>query len=250
MSKRDKAQFQSFGAAAVGFLAVVAVGALLLLLPRGAGMKAPETAYAPVDASSRAFARPRTVRPVPPEARASSPAPLLPESDGADEAAAAPAPSPAPAAQASAAPAAATPPALAADAPVDMTGSARSSARLDAKAVAAVPAAAKAKIPALKPFAQPKLDLSRSSAFAATVHYSVASRAELMGRAAGPVYNFGGADLKAKLGAVAGQTSHQVEAAQAQLDTSAVSPQDKSAFDKNAAALQASIQSATAAAGK
>jgi hypothetical protein len=228
------------------------------MLPHGSAMKAPESAYAPVEAAPvRAIARPSCPAPAV-ESREASPAPLLPASERDDSvaasapAAAASAPvkaSAAPAA-ASAAPSAASAPALAKTASVDMTGSARSSARLQAKAARPAKPAAKsvAAAPALKPFATPKLDLTRDS-FATKVHYSVASRAELMGRAAGPVYNFGGsADLRSKLGRMAGQTSHQVDELAAKVDQTDVAPAAKESMKKDLESLRAKVNEADAAA--
>jgi hypothetical protein len=77
-------------------------------------------------------------------------------------------------------------------------------------------------------------------AIAAEVRYGVNSRAELMGRAVGPVYNFEGsgaaggrsARLAAELTQPAGAI-RQVDAAQAQIDASALDPADKAAIDSS-----------------
>jgi len=135
---------------------------------------------------------------------------------------------PAPAAAPGAAPSAAG---LVVTQHLDGSSSARSSARAS---VASAAPAEKGGVAAKKPFVAPKLDLSRSqNALVSSVHYGVSSRAELMGRAAGPVYNFSGknpgSDQSGKLAAGA---MKQVDAVQAKIDSSSLSDSDKAAFDE------------------
>jgi hypothetical protein len=249
MTEYGKAQIQALGAGLIGFVVVVGVGALLIFPHGNASVKAPVSSYAPVDVTSNLTA------PVPvaksinggaPQGESapaqSSPAPILPSDDSDD------APKPAPSAVAPAAPAPAPQPsAKNAPAPslsvtqhLDGASSANSSAK-------ATVAAAPAKAPAKKPMIAPKLDLSKApqGSLASSVHYGVNDRAELMGRAAGPVYNFAGRNVNPK-GAPApeaaptGGALDQVDAAQKQIDNSSLSDADKATIDATLAKVKQS----------
>lgn len=250
MTAHAKMQFQTLGAGVLAFAVVVGLGSLVLLHHGGAAVAAPVSAYAPVDAAS-AFAVPaRAVRPASDPA-ASSPAPLLTDEERPADAAA-------PAA--SVAPGASTPVTTPAAAPklvvsrhLDVSSSAGSSAAAGSTPPKPKLAAAK------KAFVAPKLDLSKSQGtVASTVHYGVASRSELMGRAAGPVYNFAGkaaGQQKAEVAAgsmapdVAAGTAgalQQVDKAQKQLDSSNVAPEDKAKLDQNLNQVRQSVNAVPA----
>jgi len=100
-----------------------------------------------------------------------------------------------------------------------------------AKASAAV-------VPALEPtgtlpkkkFVAPKLVTTRNGSIATTVHYGVSSRSELMGRAAGPVYNFkspGAKKAAAPAGKIGGQAAVKIEEVQKQLEGSSLDDKAK-----------------------
>ncbi|MCM2303327.1 MAG: hypothetical protein NDJ72_01380 [Elusimicrobia bacterium] len=199
MSEQNKSNFQALGAGLIGFVAVTAVGGGLLMFQSSRQAKstaAPAPAAAPIDLGST-MPRPSTQEaPVRSERRAHSPAPLIGDVDepAADEASAE-ASSPA----ASAASAAAS---LSPEAAPSAKGPALDVARhLDVEAGASsakaiVKNTAEAKKAALpgKKAPAPKLEVpAGDGAVASSVHYGVTSRSELMGRAAGPVYNIKGA---------------------------------------------------------
>lgn len=212
MSEQNKSNLQTFGAGLIGFAAVMAVGggALMFHSYRQAGSTAaPAPAAPPIDLGS-SLPRPVTPGAVHIERRAESPAPLIGELEESEE-------SNAPAAAprvpgASAAPAAPAAPVEAAPTPESAPAAKASALEVTqhlevegntSTAEASVKnttedgkdAAKPAKIPklALKKAAPAKLDApSSDGAVASSVHYGVTSRSELMGRAAGPVYNFKG----------------------------------------------------------
>ncbi|MBI3564108.1 MAG: hypothetical protein HY079_02805 [Elusimicrobia bacterium] len=224
MTEHGKASIQMVAAGLIGFALVVGGGGALLVLPRSSpAPKAASVARASVAAGTALAvpapaARPATaVAPAGGTAvAASSPAPILPES----------------AREEAAAPVAAAPAAAAAAAP-KLAVTRHLEVAHQASIPAAVPAAPVARLdaaPAKKPFVAPKLDLSKTqSAVASSVHYGVSSRAELMGRAAGHVYNFSGKGAKNAQSAqvAAGSMDQQLDAAQAQLDSSGMSEHDK-----------------------
>ncbi len=238
MSELTKSNFHAFGAGLIGFVAVVAIGGGALYLHSKNAKTGPVAAGAPIDLASpvhapapvsRFAARSETARPQ------QSPAPLIGETDE-EAAASAAAESAAPAK--AAAPAESGPirdaknaPRLVAGGGVDGAApSAHTSAelRFKDKVVLHDEAAAKADpkrgaVAAKKPEAQA----------IASVKYGVTSRSELMGRAAGPVYNFaGGQQQKAGVGKLAGETSARVEALRKQLDAPGISPEDRAKMQK------------------
>ncbi|MFI5347510.1 MAG: hypothetical protein ACHQ51_14140, partial [Elusimicrobiota bacterium] len=110
-----------------------------------------------------------------------------------------------------------------------------SSAHSSAEASVAAASAKTGGHPAKKPVIAPKLDLSKTpqGSLASSVHYGVNDRAELMGRAAGPVYNFAGRDVGQKAAPTpsAAGPMDQVDAAQKQIDDSSLSDADKATIN-------------------
>jgi hypothetical protein len=242
MSEQGKTQIQTLGAGFIGFVGVVGLGSLVIM-HHGTAPAASAVAYAPVDAASALAVPAATIRANPALSGAptgqsgavpSSPAPLL----SADDRAAVPdaPPSAAPAATATAGvPAAA--PKLVVGQHLDAASSASSSAQASASTAAPAP---KKLVPAKKPFFAPKLDLTKNQGtIASTVHYGVSDRSELMGRAAGPVYNFSGKGAGGQGAAVAAGSMdangamQAVNAAQAQVDASAANGAQKAQLDQN-----------------
>jgi hypothetical protein len=248
MSEDGNDQMKAFVAGLLGFVVVVVLGGLLILRQGGVTVKAPVANYAPVEAAPAPA--PSAQIPVSRPARAavaSSPAPLLPAGDLDEPATAAPAP--APSAAAASGPAAAK---LAVSQHLDPGSSAESSA-----SASAAPAHPSAKAPAAKKkgLLAPKLDLSKNQgSLVTTVHYGVSNRAELMGRAAGPVYNFSGknaaaqgapggpaqGDADSTAAADAGATG--VDAARQSVDASPLSPEDKAKILENLNQAQQTMQ--------
>lgn len=253
MTENGKAQIEAIGAGLVGFVVVVGVGVLFLMPRGGASVKAPPSSYAPVNVTAGLSAPDHSATPDRAGApmgmtgtAASSPAPLLPESERAA--------APAETASAAAAPAAAAPAAAAQSSfarklvvtqHLDGTSSAHSSAK--ASVASASPSPAKA-LPKKKVFLTPKLDLTNIPSLAATVHYGVSGRSELMGRAAGPVYNFSGRNAakgQASAPTAAGALS-KVDAAQDQIDNSPLADSDKAAINANLDQARQAVQNGAA----
>lgn len=197
MSEQNKSNYQALGAGLLGFVAVMAVGGGGMMLHsshRAKSAAAPAPAAAPIDLGS-SMPAPSLSRPsVQKERRAESPAPLIGEigedapeaSEGSSGAAAAASaalsPESAPSAKA---------PALEASRHLDVEPGSSSAKAVVKNTVEAKRAAAA--LPARKAPA-PKLEAAAGDgAVASSVHYGVTSRSELMGRAAGPVYNIKGA---------------------------------------------------------
>jgi hypothetical protein len=243
-----KSQMQTLAAGFLGFVGVVGLGSLLILHHGGAAVKAPVIAYAPVDADTGAPAPLRAANRSllgasldSSGSAASSPAPLLPD-EARDDAVAASGSAASVDVKMPATAAASKPAAKLVSQPLDSGASASSSAAMP------VAAATKSKaLPAKKTFVAPKLDLAKNQGIvASTVHYGVSDRAELMGRAAGPVYNFTGktaGQAQSDQVANAGQAqttqvapaavAQQVDAAKQQLDASDVPADQKAALDQN-----------------
>jgi len=195
MSEQHKTNFQAFGAALFGFIAVIAVGGGALMLHSSHKNAAPKPVPAaePIDLASPA-PREREAVALPTENRTESPAPLVGSDDDDTDAADAPADaSPSYAGAETAEAAAESFPESASDVKsggrrlrptehLDLSASGRASAEAVAAKGASV-ARKNAKFPAAR---KPSAKLA---AAVASVHYGVTSREELMGRAAGPVYN-------------------------------------------------------------
>lgn len=265
MTEYGKAQIQALGAGFVGFVVVVGAGALLMFPHGAASVKAPVSAYAPVDVTNSLSAPAPVARPVhaveAAAAVASSPAPILADDERETPEAAEPAPAPAPAP--AAVPSQAAAPAAHAPAPIQTAAAAPAPApvaapklapvrHLDvrggssARASAASSAQASA-LPAKKRGLDAKIDLSKTpDAVASSIHYGVNNRAELMGRAAGPVYNFAGKDTSADSAGARGQTSgagtlQNVDAAQQQVDNSPLTEADKATLKEDLNKVRAAV---------
>lgn len=240
MSEQSKSNLQVIGAGVLGFVAVVG-GAGLLLTGLGGRHGAPATAHAPVDdAALRAPAAPaRQARAL--EHRQSSPQPLLgalPEEPLSEETAAAPV-------HASLVGSAAPESSVAAGAPsLGALGAPRhagkgesvSSAKAEVKKFSTLePRAPEAPAPGAKPMPRLKLDGSRNS-IASSVHYGVTSRAELMGKAAGPVYNFKGSkggDESERVAALTKKAGDDMSALEKELEANtALSAEQKAEIKK------------------
>lgn len=222
MSEQNKSNYQALGAGLLGFVAVMAVGGGGMMLHsshRAKSAAAPAPAAAPIDLGS-SMPAPSLQRSAPQkERRAESPAPLIGEM-GEDESAGsggAVAPEAAAAASAALSPESAPTaksPALEATRHLDLEAGSSS-----AKAVVKNTAEAKkaAAAPPLRKAPAPKLEAAAGEgAVASSVHYGVTSRNELMGRAAGPVYNIKGAKGGGSTGA-AGKLAEDAEGKIAEL---------------------------------
>ncbi|MDD5302341.1 MAG: hypothetical protein PHS14_04455 [Elusimicrobia bacterium] len=215
MSEQSKSNFQAFGAGLLGFVAVLAIGGGALLVRSSQQAKAgsrPVAAAEPIDLGSSMPRPSMSPASVQKERRAESPAPLMgaeDESEGAEapaEASAAAASSPE-----SAPPAKSPAPRLEVTQHLDKPGNGSS-------ATAIVRNTAAPEKPA-KAFSHKTLKLDPAGmapASVASVHYGVTSRSELMGRAAGPVYNFKGKGAVGGSGAT-GQLADEVNAKVAEI---------------------------------
>jgi hypothetical protein len=242
MSDQGKSNFQAFGAGLLGFVAVMAVGGGAMMVHNSQQAKAAaRPAAAPIDLGS---SMPRTMSGAVAlkERREESPAPLM----GAEDESESPQASANAANAAGAAPAAATPaqaaeaaegakssgPALEVTQHLDKPGSGSS-----ATAVVKNAPAKNSKTAVKKTTA--KLDPTGGGSTAiASVHYGVTSRNELMGRAAGPVYNFKGGAGKAGSagkGQMAGDVAAKIADLQKQLDGSGLTPDQRAKIEKDLA---------------
>lgn len=202
MSEQSKDNLQAIGAGLGAFVVVVAFGAALLFKQHGAPA-ASSASIAPVEASVVGLPEPAVRHGAAfAERRQASPQPVVggAADDVSDEQFAAAAGGSGAAANANAALAggsSAHQQAASGAAALNGLGAPKhagkgesaSSARAEVKQVAAETKAEAA--PAPKPMPRVKLDTSRN-AVASSVHYGVTSRADVMGRAAGPVYNLSG----------------------------------------------------------
>lgn len=230
MSDQNKSNFQAFGAGLLGFVAVMAVGGGAMMFQSSRRSQAAvKPAAAPIDIGAP------VARPVSPanivhsENRAQSPAPLIGEdgAEGADEQASS---SGVAAESASAASENETASRLKVTRHLDVQGNG-STAKAVVKNTLSPEEAPKA---AAKParLAAPKLDAEAggAEAVASSVHYGVTSRSELMGRAAGPVYNFKGAGGKkggAAMGEMAADVNAKIAEIKRQLEDSNLSPEER-----------------------
>lgn len=225
MSEQNRSNVQALGAGLLGFVAVMAVGGGAMMLHsshRAGSAAAPAPAAAPIDLEA-AMPRP-SMQPsgMQKERRAQSPAPLIgddEESSAAESApsaaprAAEPSPESAPAAKASG---------LAVARHLDTEGNG-STAEAAVKNTVEEKKAPKlqGKLPGKKAL---KLETAAGDgAVASSVHYGVTSRSELMGRAAGPVYNFKGAkggEGKAAAGKMAADADGKIADLRRQLENS------------------------------
>ncbi|MDE2490511.1 MAG: hypothetical protein KGM24_06660, partial [Elusimicrobia bacterium] len=148
-------------------------------------------------------------------------------------------------------------PKLAATRHLDVSSSARSSARASVASVRRTAAApARSEAPAAP--AVPKLASAGFGSHAvASIHYGVSDRSELMGNAAGPVYNFAGSKSDAKSAALMGPIAGPAATAAAfgevrkQLDDPNLSPADRARLQQALTdAQKASTDSSGAAAAQ
>ncbi|MEQ1918772.1 MAG: hypothetical protein ABL955_06190 [Elusimicrobiota bacterium] len=194
MSDQNKSNLQAFGAGLLGFVAVMAIGGGALMVRSSQQAKSaarPDAAAAPIDLGASMPRSAPSSNVAVKERRAESPAPLLgeDESEGSE--------APVAAGAASDAEGASLPSASSANSGasqlkvtqhLDKPGNGSSAVAI-VKNTLEPEKAAKAE----SKKAAAKLDATGGGANAiAAVHYGVTSRSELMGRAAGPVYNFKG----------------------------------------------------------
>jgi len=248
MSEQNQSNFQAFGAGLLGFAVVMAVGGGALMVHSSQQSKAakPAAAAAPIDIGApvprfeSVPARPQTER------RAESPAPLIGGEDESENVeAAAPARSGAAAASSSPEAAPSERARLKTVAHVE-TGGSRAAAEAAvintiAEEKEKEKAAAKPKAPVKK--LAVKLPQAAGAEAVASVHYGVTNRSELMGRAAGPVYNIkgGGAVGSAPQGKMAEDLNSKVSELKKQLDGSGLPPEARDKLLKDLAEAQKAV---------
>lgn len=210
MSDQGKSNIQALGAGLLGFVAVLAVGGGAVMLHNSQRTQAAaKPAGAPIDLSSpvpEMSASASRAR----ENRAQSPAPLI--GDVGDEAAAVQESASAAGGSAAAsagASAGAASSRLKVSQHLDVEPGASSAKAVVRNTVAPEEEPAAAPSPRK---AAPKLEPMDASEAVASVHYGVTSRNELMGRAAGPVYNIKGAKNAGGNLAAAGKMAGGVDA--------------------------------------
>lgn len=243
MSEQNQSNFQALGAGLLSFVAVMAVGGGAMLVHRSNQAKAgapPAAAAAPIDLGADA---PRPMAPaVRAERRAQSPAPLIGDAGTTEEAAETAAPAAAAASAASPRAPAAESPALSPEAAPRQDSRSRLQVAEHVEASAGEStAAAEVKETAARERAKAPAPLKKAAKKAvapigdaagtavASVHYGATSRNELMGRAAGPVYNIkGGArPTKSATGKMADDATTQIAGLRKQLDTAGLAPEDR-----------------------
>lgn len=225
MTDNGKSQIQTIVSAMLGFVLVVGVGALAVM-SRGGSAKSPSSASHPSSIPTAPAAEPALPAAAPAAAGvagASSPQPVLPSvmADKVSQEAA----SSEPAAQPAVSP---KPAALVVTQHLEATQT--TSAKVEVAAAPAAPAAKKMEPLATREFVTPKLAPTKNAGIASSVHYGVSSRSELMGRAAGPVYNFKGRGAKkadASGSKIGGEAATQIEEAQRQVEGSALDEKAK-----------------------
>lgn len=238
MSEQNQSNFQAFGAGLLGFVAVMAIGGGALMVRSSQQAKAgPEAAGAPIDLGS-SMSRP-SLSPISAqkERRAQSPAPLtgeVSEPEGSE----------APAAESAGA---------AVSSPESATKAQSSASHLEVTQHLDKPgngSSATAIVnnelaPESAPKAADKKALGKKSASkiapagggaVASVHYGVTNRSELMGRAAGPVYNVKGGSGKAGTGAtgkMAAEVNAKISEIQKQLEAPGLTPEKRDKLEKD-----------------
>lgn len=212
MSDQNKSNFQAFGAALLGFVAVMAVGGGAMLVYSSQQSKAgarPVAAGEPIDLGSSVQRQPAVQN----ERRAESPAPLVGE-DEVSEVAENPASASEAAAQSSPS---TTQSVTGAQTAARPSSEAQATSRLEvtqhldkpgngssATAIVKNTLVQEKAAKAVSKKVAPKISQTggvTATGAVASVHYGVTSRNELMGRAAGPVYNFKGGASKGATGA-------------------------------------------------
>lgn len=232
MSEQNQSNVQALGAGIIGFVAVLAVGGGALMVHSSQQAKSaakPVAAAEPIDLGAApprpAMSAPRVQQE---ERRAESPAPLI----GEDKIESVPTPSPRdargrPAQAPSESPAAGY--GLQETAGLDTSGNGSSAKAVVGNTIVAEKPVAKA-AGKKKAWAKPAATGSGTHAVA-SVHYGVTSRSELMGRAAGPVYNVAGAGKKGgtiATGKLAGDTKTTLADLQRKLEVAGL-PEDQRA---------------------
>lgn len=227
MSEQTKSNFQMIGAGFMGFVAVV--GAAGLLFSQFSGRSAaPQAALSAPESHRASNALSMTASRVTADKPASSPAPMTgyADDDAADQTAADAAAAAAGVNAADAAVAQQTSLGALGDPRYAGKGETTSSARAEAKNIAAAPKAE----PEAKPVPRIKLDKNQArGSIASSVHYGVTSRSELMGRAAGPVYNFTGRSVAGnpRIAELAGSAQGKIADAEKKIDASDLTPEQK-----------------------
>lgn len=230
MSEQNQSNFQALGAGLLGFVAVMALGGGALMVRSSQQAKSaakPVAAAEPIDIGA-AQPRPAVSSPLvqQEERRAQSPAPLIGE-DGIESV-----PSPAPLgarARAGSAPSETSSGlGLEATESLDTAGNGSSAKAVVKNTLAPEKPAAKGA--GRKALSKP-VAASGGADAVASVHYGVTSRSELMGRAAGPVYNVAGAGKKGgtiATGKIAGDAKAKLVDLQRQLEAAGL-PEDQRA---------------------
>ncbi len=240
MSEQNQSNFQAFGAGLFGFVAVMAIGGGALMVRSSQQAKAgarPEAAAAPIDLGS-SMPRP-SLSPVSAqkERREQSPAPLTGEVEEAEasEAPAVGSASGAAASPESAAKAQSSAPRLEVTQHLDKPGNGSSATAIVNNTLAPEEAPRAADKKALGKKAAPKVDPAGGGAIA-SVHYGVTNRSELMGRAAGPVYNVKGGSGKVDSGAtgkMAADVNAKISEIQKQLESAGLPAEQRAKLQKN-----------------
>lgn len=240
MSEQNQSNFQALGAGLLGFAVVMAVGggALMVHSSRQSKVSAkPVAAAEPIDLGAP-VPRFESTRPLS-ERRAQSPAPLLGGEEEAESVGGAPAQSAA-AASPEAAPAERTRLQVSAHAETARGGS--TAQAVVKNTIVEEEAVAKAK-PAVKK--RPvKLDAAGGAEAVASVHYGVTNRRELMGRAAGPVYNIKGggtAGGSAPKGKLAEDLNAKVADLKRQLDATSLPAETRDQLLKDLVSAQKGV---------
>lgn len=252
MSEQSKSNVQALGAGLMGFAAVMVIGGGALLVHRSQQAKAgapPAAAAAPIDLGS-SMPSPSMAPTAHKERRAESPAPLIGETEEAQ----APAPEEASAPRAAAAAAAASAaPSRAAGARLEVTR------HLDAEggSTTAVATVNDSLSPEKAPSAPEKTAARRKAApvpdatggAIASVHYGATSRSELMGRAAGPVYNVkgGGRTASAPTGKMADDVTIKIAELRRQLDSAHLPAEDRDKLQRELDAVTKGLAAPAAA---
>ncbi len=242
MSEQNQSNLQALGAGLLGFVVVMAVGGGALMVHFSPQSKAAKhmAAAAPIDLgagipqSEPSLSRPQRER------RAESPAPLIGDDDQSESSEAADA-----SRGASAAPSPEADPSERARLKVDRHVEASGGSAIEASvknSIGAEKAAeekAVAKGKSVKKAAL-KLDPAAGANAVATVHYGVTSRSELMGRAAGPVYNVKGNAAVAGSGGrgkMAADVNSKVTNLKSQLEATGLSAEQRAALVKDLEAV-------------
>ena len=242
MIDQGKSNVQAFGAGLLGFVVVMAVGGGALMVRSSQMSKAaarPEAAAAPIDLGASMPRTPMSSAVAAKERRAESPAPLI----GAEEEAQSPgasfnSPVAGVVAPQAASNAGSPAPRLEPTAHLDNPGNGTSATAVVKNTIGVE------KEKAAKPLgkkALPKLAPTAGGANAiASVHYGVTNRSELMGRAAGPVYNFKGAGKdggSAKGGKMAEDMNAKIADMKSQLEKAGVPPEERAKLLKDLEAV-------------